>query len=206
MIKKIFFVFVAAIMTFAVAVFVHLGAYKSPHIAVRSIPAMTLLYVEHVGPYNEVAPLMDKVQLWAIAHHLSCNKTFGFYLDNPQTTEERRLRSHVGCVLTSTAPTPDALCPTPSAEGSSTCYKVEQFPAGRYIWASFDGSPAIGPFKVYPRIYDFARGHRLKTDAASLEVYTVRGQKNLTTEYYVAFNGASHVRARSGYQAGSPNR
>ena len=175
-------------MTFAVAVFVHLGAYKSPHIAVRSIPAMTLLYTEHIGPYNEVAPLMDKVQQWARAHHLSCDKTFGLYLDNPQTTEERRLRSHVGCVLTSPAPAPDVLCPTPTggAAGSSNCYKAEQFPAGRYIWASFDGSPAIGPLKVYPRIYEFARDHRLKTSASSLEVYIVRGQMNLTTEYYIA--------------------
>lgn len=134
---------------------------------------MNLLYVEHIGPYNGVASLMDQVQQWAMARHLLCEKTFGWYLDDPQTTEERRLRSHLGCILTAGSPPPNGP------------YKVEQFPAGPYIWASFDGSPAIGPFRVYPKIFEYARSHHLKLGPSSLEVYTVRGPQELTTDYYI---------------------
>ncbi len=186
MIKTIFLVFVAMIVTFAIAVYVHLGAYKVPKVGMKMAPAMTLLYTTHVGPYNEVAPLMDKVQQWATEHNLTCEKTFGEYLDNPETTDQRRLQSRVGCVVDSRFAPKDL-----DKIVATGPYKIEKRLPGRYLWASFDGSPSIGPFKVYPRMRKYARVHHLKTAVASLEVYTVQGSQSMTTDYYIAIQSAA---------------
>ena len=46
----------------------------------------------------------------------------------------------------------------------------------------FDGSPSIGPFKVYPAAKRFLNEHHLSSKAPVIEIYHVNGN-NVTTEY-----------------------
>ncbi len=63
-------------------------------------------------------------------------------------------------------------------------------PAERqYAIGHFDGSPAIGPYKVYPKVQKFFGEKRLKSSAPVIELYTVTGEE-ITTEYLFAVDNA----------------
>ncbi len=104
-------------------------------------------------------------------NNLSCARTFGEYLDNPEAIDQDRLRSRGGCVLSTAyqGKLPDGM-------------HYEERPANRYVVGRFTGSPSIGPFKVYPKIFAYLDSQRLKSTGTNLEVYTVNGEE-VSTEY-----------------------
>jgi AraC family transcriptional regulator len=64
---------------------------------------------------------------------------------------------------------------------------LESFVAGtipkrKYVVAHFSGSPAIGPWKVYPAIMEYLEVHRLSGEGSSIEIYTINGDA-IETEY-----------------------
>jgi effector-binding domain-containing protein len=185
MAKKIVITFLAAIAVFLVAVFVHVGGYKNVVVTQREIPSLSFVFAEHIGPYHEVSSVMDEVEAWLKERQISCVKTFGEYLDNPKSVEAKRLRSHVGCVV-NIAQAPIDLGP----------YKFEMRPAGRYVQAKFDGSPAIGPLKVYPQMEDYIRDHHLAVDPSAIEIYTMTGDK-VATEYLMLIKSVSKAAANN---------
>lgn len=153
--------------------FFYLGGWQKVTVSLEDRPAIFLLYQEHIGPYHQIGPKIEAVEKYAKENRLSCKKTFGEYLDNPRETEEARLRSNAGCLID-----------TPVAEQQlGDSLKFRELPAQKYLTAEFLGSPAIGPWKVYPRLDEFAQAQKLKRALQTFEIYTLLDDNKMKTEY-----------------------
>lgn len=170
MIKWLFFTTAAILASIGGYLFYYLGAYKEPVIQEDSVPAFHILYKTHVGPYHEINPLIAEVEAWAKDNDIKCPQTFGEYIDDPAQMEPERLMSHGGCIVDEPVPSP--------AKGM----KQRLVPAGKYVVATFDGSPSIGPFKVYPEVYEYAKTQRLALEQEVFEIYTHKGD-SFTTRF-----------------------
>ncbi|MBN1939107.1 MAG: AraC family transcriptional regulator [Candidatus Aminicenantes bacterium] len=65
-------------------------------VEVREVPALTVAYVRHVGPFPEMKRAYDKLMQWAGPRGLLRfpeTKVLGIYHDNPEITETDKLRS-----------------------------------------------------------------------------------------------------------------
>lgn len=179
MIKWILAPVLLGLLVLATYLYFYLGAHQPVTVQIQPYPDLHLLYKTHIGPYHQINSTLVSIESEAKEHQLSCGKTFGEFLDNPQFVDADRLRSHVGCVLEARlakAP-PDGLL-----------YKV--IPSQRYIYATFKGSPAIGPFQVYPKIDDFIAKNRLAMASdVKIELYTVRQNGSVFTEYLIPLTG-----------------
>jgi AraC family transcriptional regulator len=51
------------------------------------------------------------------------------------------------------------------------------------VQAVFDGSPGIGPIKIYPKAETYMKDHQLAMDGAVIEIYVIHSQKAMTTTY-----------------------
>jgi effector-binding domain-containing protein len=175
MVKKILFFFISSLFVFVATVFFRLGGHKDVTVQVKKYPALYFLYQEKLGPYHEIELSIEQVENWAHDNHLPCSQTFGEFLDDARTTDERRLRSHVGCVIS--APLDDS---TLAKLKNQSQFIYEVRPEHDYVWAQFDGAPSIGPLKVYPKIRDFLEKRGFKSFLPSLEIYTIQGSRVLT--------------------------
>ena len=117
----------------------YLGAFKDVHVHLVEVPSFHILYKKHIGPYHKINEVILSIEQWAQKHNLPCSQSFGEYLDKPGEVDEDRLRSHGGCL------TPKTDVPLPEGFFQRT------LEANKYISAEFSGSPAIGPFVVYPQ-------------------------------------------------------
>lgn len=161
------------IISFGVFLFFKSGGHKSVTINESTMPAMILLQKSHLGPYHTTVKSIEAVEKFAKENNIPCTESFGEYLDDPNMVEHERLRSNAGCVLTS-QPTNLQL-----PEG----FQIHQTQEQKAIKALFDGSPAIGPYKVYGKVADYMREHRLEAAGAVIEKYTlIDGRMN--TEYF----------------------
>jgi effector-binding domain-containing protein len=165
-------------LLFAIIIFVsyllhYVGAFKPVVIEEKTAGPFAMIFKTHIGPYHKIVADIEDVETWAKAQGLDCHLTFGQYLDNPADTEESRLRSHGGCLL-------PALPSLTLPEGFSS----QTVPENHYVTAIFEGSPGIGPMKVYPKVQDYIEEKRLKQDGAIIEVYNVHSQESMTTTYY----------------------
>lgn len=163
----------AAIVGFVGYLMLYLGAFRSVQLSDGPVPAMTLIGKEHVGPYHKIVPVIQEVETWAKEAGLDCTRSFGLYLDDPEEVDEPRLKSFGGCVLA------DAKVPE-LPEGLS----VRVFSAPHFVKALFEGSPGIGPFKVYPRVKEYIHAKGFHPLPSVLEVYIVHSAKAMTTTYY----------------------
>lgn len=161
-----------AIVVFAVYLMNYLGAFKPVIIAEKMAGPFQMIYKPHVGAYHKIVPVIEEVETWARSSGIDCHLTFGEYLDSPKTTEEVRLHSNGGCLV-------DQI-PATLPEG----YQSKSVPEKKYITATFEGSPGIGPLKVYPKVYQYADDQGLKLEDLVMEVYEVHSQESMTTTYY----------------------
>lgn len=152
----------------------HLGAYKEVVVRVETFPKLYLVSKAHTGPYHKIGTLLSQIETDAKRLGIPCSRTFGKFLDNPQTTDEDRLRSLVGCALSE--------APDPTIADKLGAQLVEQDSA-RFVYGKFQGSPAIGPFVVYPKLKQEAAAQRLPLGAWALELYTMSRTGDITTEY-----------------------
>lgn len=160
------------VLFFIASLFYKLGAFKPVQITATEAGPFLILYKEHMGPYHKVNDDITEVETWARANGEKCELSFGQYLDDPKTVDEIRLRANVGCILQN----------APINHPAEYLYK--QLERRQYIVATFEGSPAIGPQKVYPKIHDFAQESRLALDGPVLETYQIQGPNQVTTTYY----------------------
>lgn len=159
-------------LAMAIYLYFYLGWYKSPTFHGVAQQDFHLLYKVHHGPYHKIGSVLNEVESWARANGVSCPKTFGEFLDNPQTTAEDRLRSHVGCVL---------------AEGeivkTDSSIQQKEIKGQTFLRVSFDGSPSIGPMKVYPRVQEWFEKNQIPMPQTTIEVYLPK-DNSIITEYY----------------------
>ena len=151
----------------------YLGSFKPVIIEEKTVGPLYLISKKHMGPYHKIVPVIEEVEKWAKDNGLDCRLSFGLYLDNPQASEEARLRSKGGCLI-------DQPISTPLPEG----FTSEALPARLYITAQFEGSPGIGPLKVYPKVHKYSEDQRRILEEWVMEVYEVHSQEAMTTTYY----------------------
>lgn len=167
------FVFVGA-AGFAFYLANYLGAFKPVDISQESKEELYLLSLPHFGAYHKIVPVIETVESWAKSNHIDCSLSFGEYFDNPDKVEESRLTSRGGCLWTQRPKLPN-----PLPEG----FQLDILPARNYVVAKFEGSPGIGPMKVYPKVENYISETRLKNVGAPLEVYQVKSAKEMSTTY-----------------------
>lgn len=165
----------AAIVGFGVYLSTYLGAYRNVDISQMNQGPFKTVYIDHVGPYHKVNKEIEIVEGFFKNKGQPCARTFGEYLDDPQTVEEARLRARVGCLVEN----PPATLPEE--------FKVGEIPGRNYVVAVFSGSPGIGPLKVYPKVADFMKDHSLKQDGPVIEIYEIHSitEKNAMTTTYL---------------------
>lgn len=171
MIKTFLLAILTLVVSLATYLYFHLGMMKPVSVTIEKRGPFELLFKQHMGPYHQIGGTIKEVEDWVGDHHLRCAQTFGEYLDNPELMDEDRLRSHGGCILSKPLPTP------PPAD-----FQAQHRPEKSYAVGHFEGSPAIGPYKVYPKVRKYLSEHHLKSSAPVIELYTIQGDQ-MTTEY-----------------------
>lgn len=165
-----------AVIVFVGYVLSYVGYFKPVILEEKTAGPFHLIYKEHTGPYHKIAPVIEEVEHWATEQKIDCSKSFGYYLDNPDIVEEPRLRSWGGCLIDTTKDKIPAALP----EG----FKTKDLPEQKYVIATFEGSPAIGPQKVYPKVYEYIEKRRLSAKGPVLEQYVIHSETSMTTTYY----------------------
>lgn len=153
----------------------YLGAFKNVTLTLEGPVQFSLVGKNHMGPYHKIPPLIAEVETWAKNQGIECNQTFGLYLDNPdQFEEDDRLRSFGGCVLKSSIEN----IKLPAG------YELKTLESPKLVHAFFQGSAAIGPQKVYPKAQDFMNQNQIVSKGPVLEIYTIKSERAMDTDYY----------------------
>ena len=149
----------------------YLGAFKSVEISHAERPAMKMIFKEHVGSYHKIVAVIQEVETWAKSKNIDCTQSFGEYIDDANMVEEIRLRSRGGCIVKD--------IPADLPEG----FKSQEIPERSYVTAIFEGSPGIGPVKVYPKAAAYMTEKGLVIDGPVIEIYVIHSEKEMTTTY-----------------------
>ncbi len=147
----------------------HLGVFKDVQIKEDSRGPYYVLFKEHRGAYYKISDVITGVENEARKLALDCAQAFGEFYDNPKEVDEDRLRSRGGCISTFQYPK--------IPEGHGT----DSIPVQKFVVATFDGSPAIGPWKVYPKVQAYVEEHRLHIAEEAIEIYTPKDGSLETT-------------------------
>lgn len=156
--------------------YIYLGFSKPVEVSLTTSPEMVMIYKEHFGAYHKINSVIVEVEKWLGEKGIQCEATFGEYLDDPNEVAEDRLKSYGGCIFETGE---EKLSQLEFPE----FIKFKVSPVKKAIKASFEGSPAIGPFRVYPKINEMIQDQRLVRDGGSIEVYVVQGSQMATTYY-----------------------
>ena len=169
MLKTIFLTVFFATVVVLTATYIYLGGYKEPEFFVDSSPTMYLAYKNILGNYSQTSFIINEVEKELAAQNIECTQSFGLFYDDPNKTVESDLRSKAGCLFLK----------KPAIEESSKLHllKIPAYP--KIVQASFKGSPALGPIKVYEQVKNW-----LQKDNAfpSLEVYSFKQNENMATQ------------------------
>lgn len=184
MLKHLLFSVLLGIMALLGYVAWHVGYFKPVEVSLlEEARTFRLVGQIHEGPYHHIVGKIQEVETWAADNNISCSKSFGLYLDNPAEVEQERLRSFGGCLLESSDKViaPELLLPK---------MEIHQWGGTQLVQAYFEGSPGIGPFKVYPKATQFMQGRQLTPASSVLEVYHIlEDGKAMQTHYYFVVEG-----------------
>jgi AraC family transcriptional regulator len=98
---------------------------KSYQILTKMADKMTIVYLEHVGPYLELGPVFDQLAVHAQKKGLELNLV-GFYYDDPATVPAESLRCELG-IMVEEGFEPDS------------GYLVKEIPAQKVVYAVMRG-------------------------------------------------------------------
>ncbi|MCB0393056.1 MAG: GyrI-like domain-containing protein [Bdellovibrionales bacterium] len=168
---------VCALLGFLATVAIYLGAFKEVHIEKTYVPNLHLIYKLHTGAYHKIGKSIEEVEKWAKEKGLNCDISFGEYFMDPKSVDESLLRSHAGCV---TKDTYEGELPNEWNQRD-----LEESPA---LLAHFDGSPAIGPYKVYPKVNEYLKQQGLGEYQSVFEIYSLVND-HFSTQYYFLLKG-----------------
>jgi hypothetical protein len=132
----------------------------------------SLVYKKHLGAYHKIVPVIEQVEGWVRSQGEPCTLSFGEYIDDPKQVEQDRLRSNGGCIVQGIM----ANLP-PNFEQKTIQRRF-------FIRAQFDGSPGIGPYKVYLKANDLMAKKGLVPDGSVYEIYEILPSQQMRTEYY----------------------
>lgn len=182
MIKHFFLAILLGIISLLVYVAYHVGYFKPVTIQEVGPKAFILIGVKHEGAYHKIVEKIQLVETKVKSLGGSCAESFGLYLDDPVQVEQERLKSFGGCVVQD------------SNWMNANLHELKDFQivawkAQGFIQAYFEGSPGVGPFKVYPKVSNFIRAKQLETQASVLEKYQMQPDNKMVTYYYFPVSG-----------------
>ena len=162
------------------------GLFSSIQVAERDVGPYLLVYTKHIGDYNEVAPVMDKVYSDLKDHYdIETTKGFGLYYDNPQEVTKEKLRSIVGCIVEGKSMT--------DLRDVREKYGVIEYPLSKSVVADFPHkgylSIVIGVMKVYPKLNEYIQERKYDQNPI-MELYD---QPNKRTEYIASVGLSKEV-------------
>jgi len=175
MAKVVFFI-LSCILVFLVTIYFRLGAHRPVEISRSTETDLLLLFKKQTGPYHLVSSTISEIETWAARNNIPCRRTFGEYLDDPRQTEDRHLRSNVGCILEQ------------APRGISSPYQIKKLSVKNWVVARFDGAPSLGPLRVYPKVQSYLKENHLQQGGPVLEIYTTSGERAASTEYLFPVN------------------
>lgn len=183
MLKHLLFAVLLGIVVLLSYVAYHVGYFKSVNISLQTGRSFTLVGLAHLGPYHKIIDKIKLVESELNQMPMGCQYSFGLYLDDPRTTEQERLKSFGGCVVASDQDI-DAILAVFNRKGIAAV-ESRTWNYTQAITAKFEGSPGIGPFKVYPAVDSFRQSKQLEPEQIGvLEVYEILADQKMVTDYY----------------------
>lgn len=136
-----------------------------------------VVYQENIGPYEKVAPVMDKVCKDLKNDGIETSLSFGLYYDDPKEVSKEKLRSEVGAALDEKY--------YDKIESLRSKYNVKQLKSRNSLVAEFPIknvlSYMIGPMKVYPAMEKYCKMKNIDVkaikDSFGLEIYDIGNKK-----------------------------
>jgi effector-binding domain-containing protein len=133
---------------------------KGYEILTKTADEMTIVYVEHVGPYDQLTPIFGQLDSYAKEKGLAGNMV-GLYYDDPNAVSEESLRCELGIQVTEEFK-PDA------------GYMVKKIPAHSVVYAIMKG-PYDKIALEYPKIMKWMEEKGYKMNGPITEIYLEAG-------------------------------
>ena len=133
---------------------------KSYEILTKTTEKMTICYLEHVGPYDQVGALFGQLGEYAAKKQFT-GEMVGIYYDDPATVAAENLRSEIGIVV------PEGFMP-------DSGYGVQEIPAQKVVYAILKG-PYAEIVKEYPYIKQWIEEKGYKISGPAMEIYLEAG-------------------------------
>ena len=134
---------------------------KEYEILTKTADKMTIVYVEHMGPYDQLGPVFGQLAVYAIEKGLTLNFV-GFYYDDPATVPAESLRCELGIQV---------------GEGfePDSGYMVKEIPAHKVVYAIMKG-PYDKIALEYPNIMKWMGEKGYKMTGPVTEIYLEGGE------------------------------
>ena len=170
--KKIILIVIAVIIVAAVSALWLSGAFQSIEVKAQEVGPIRVVYLEHKGPYHKTAEKIFEVEKMLKEKNIPYTAGYGEYMDNPQMVKPEDLRSNGGIVLSPTVSGNIAINPP---------FKSKVIEKRTYASAAFSGSPAVGPFKVYPKLNQWMKEKGYSPSGPAIELYRIEKGKMAIT-------------------------
>jgi AraC family transcriptional regulator len=130
---------------------------KKPYrILTKNVEKMTLCYLEHVGPYDQMGALFAQLGEYAAKKQLA-GEIVGIYYDDPDMVAAENLKSEIGVVV------PDGFEP-------DSGYKIQEVPSRRVVYAILKG-PYEEIAQEYDHIQEWIEDKEYKVIGPVMEIY-----------------------------------
>ena len=178
---KAFAITFGALAAIAIFVVYRTGYLEPVDIGSGSQGPFVLIYKQHTGPYHKIAPVIDEVERTFKEANIDCPMAFGRFLHDPNVVPHDRLESHGGCALPTTTNAVEKFA-------KSNNYQIDRIDKKEYLVATFNGSPSVGPLRVYPEVEAWMNKYGYKNKGPVIELYQTTGPDSLTTRYLFTYD------------------
>ena len=142
---------------------------KPLEIQTKTTEKMTLIYLEHVGPYDQLGPLFGQLAEYAVRKELA-GKIVGIFYDDLATVAPENLRCEIGIAV------PEGTMP-------DSGYGIQEIPARMVAYATLKG-PYDKIAEDYPYIFEWIEKKGYKIGGPLMEVY-LKGGPDVPPEEFI---------------------
>lgn len=175
--------FVLSLLAILTFVLIRTGYFKEVTISSGFKGPYTLAYREHIGPYHKIPPVITSVESFFKNNDRPCLMAFGRYFDNPDEVDHDRLRSQGGCIFPGRPQDTEFFLSSLKAPPSAFKIETDFLEKKEYILATFNGSPSVGPLKVYPKVTEWMDKYGYSIAGPVIEIYKTLPDETVLTTY-----------------------
>jgi hypothetical protein len=151
----------------------YMGMFSPVVIAEREMGPYTYVFVEHTGPYSEVAKPMAELEDQIKLEGFNCIDGIGIYYDNPDKVPQEELRSDVGFIISAED--------MDKVKNNKDKFNFENLPEASYLVAEFpiknNLSYMLGPMRVYPAFDKYIQRKGGVVPEVGVEYYDMTNSK-----------------------------